>query len=465
MERDELGIHPLYVFNGLSGRAYADSVVGALRSGVPGKLDIAGLCSFMLCGAVQEPFTLIEGVRSVPPLYDTRNFGRVRFTVRDAAQAEITATLERAVVEANCHNAFLSGGIDSSSIVAILRRMCPDAEIKTFCLLNNDIRTDERVWARKVSEHNRTIHTEFPLSGEFVREHILEAVDSYDQPSVDGINGWFANWFVAEAGVKSILSGTGGDEVFAGYGCFAKPRLAYRYCRIFHHMPSLVGRGIVRLGRTEKIRKFGQMFGCAYDPYFLTRRQFDEDSIRRLLDIDESRFVEVAKMYDEMQMHVGTKDVCFGDDVINRCSWMEIRHNLLSMFVRDGVQTSRCFGLDVKFPLLSKEIVDLMLSLPGEWKCEDDVEKPLLVRAAGCGIPDECVHRRKQGFALPFDRYFKGELRELLEDFVSTGGTGIFVHKELKRVWARYLSGRLSWHRIWQCFVLDRWLKRNAICL
>lgn len=451
-----------YVYNELK----SARVIGLLDQGVPRRLSKVGLWSYLLCGAVQEPFSLVEGVRSAPVSLPWQ-IGVGECPVDPAeGQTRVTARLEEIVRTMDCPTAFLSGGIDSGALVALMRRVWPGRELRTYCVIHEDPRTDEREWARLTAERNGTKHTEFLLTDRMVKAGIAAALDCYDQPSVDGINNYFASKFVAEAGETAILSGEGGDELFAGYGQFAKPRLAYRYAGILCHFPIWMGRLLTQVAPQEKFKKLGQLFGCTYDPYFLTRRQFDPDWAGRLLNPDLKLGMtedEIVQMYDEMQRFVGTKDVDFKGDVINRCSWMEQRHNLRSMYLRDGLQTSAPFGLDIKAPLMDDELVRLVMNMPGAWKCDPKISKVMLVKAAGDGLPVECIFKKKQGFALPFDKYFREGLKDELSAFVNDGGTGLFNPKEIARIWKLYLNGRTSWMRIWQCFVLDWWMRKNRV--
>lgn len=445
----------------VSGHTFrSTTVLGLLAQGVTRRLSKHGLWSYLMSGAVQEPFTLVDGVRSAE-LQSCR-------PAFNAIGVDIKKTLLYAVRKAECRDAFLSGGVDSGSIVSLMRQTWPTDEIRTYCIIHEDSRTDERTWARLTSDRNRTVHTEFLLTDSLVKKNIEDALNCYDQPSVDGINNYFASKFVSEAGVRTILSGAGGDEVFAGYGQYAKPRMAYRCANTLRFLPRWFGGLITRYSSSEKVKKFGQMFGCPYDPYFLTRRQFDSDWIGRLLNPDlkfELTSDEIMEMFEEMQRFVGTWGEEFKGDIINRCSWMEQRHNFRSMYLRDAVQTSAPFGLEIKTPLVDDELVHQVMSLPGAAKCDSRISKPLLVRAAGNGLPAECVYKKKQGFALPFDKYLRDGLKDEVESFVHGGGVGLFDVGELKKMWEKYSAGKLSWMRVWQCFVLDWWIRKNDIRL
>ena len=169
------------------------------------------------------------------------------------------------------------------------------------------------------------------------------------------------------------------------------------------------------------------------------------------------------KLYADQMAAVDTAGIDFGVDIINRSSWMEVRHDNLSMYMRDGFQLGDAVGLAGRYPLMDASLAELLFTIPGAWKCDSNVSKPLLVKAAGTGLPDEIVHRPKQGFSLPFDKYCRAGLKDELEAFVRTGGTGLFKQSEIAAIWQRYLSGKVSWMRIWHLFVVDDWCRRNGV--
>ena len=120
-------------------------------------------------------------------------------------------------------------------------------------------------------------------------------------------------------------------------------------------------------------------------------------------------------------------------------------------------------GLAGRYPLMDASLAELLFTIPGVWKCDPQISKPLLIKAAGNGLPDEIIHRPKQGFSLPFDKYCRAGLKDELEAFVRTGGTGLFKQSEIASIWRRYLAGKVSWMRIWHLFVMDDWCRRNEV--
>ncbi len=476
--RDPMGVSWLYYWT-KDPRVCGTGVKQILAQGVPRKLCAEGLWACLLGGCMQEPFTMVEDVRSLPPgcvltveengTQHVERFWRPSFQLKDwkdRAEAEeaVAAKLEETIAlplgdrEVPC--SFLSGGIDSSTIVALLRRK-HSGRIRTFCVIHEDPRTDERKWSRMVAERNETDHTEFMLTDAMIRDGISDALTAYDQPSLDGLNVYFASKFAVEAGCKMVHSGEGGDELFVGYNQFAKPRLAYKWTPWFRWIPAGVGNALSIYGGCEKVRKLAQMFGCRYDPYFLTRRQFSPAWIERLLA--RGTKLDLVKLYADQMAAVDTEGIDFGADIINRSSWMEVRHDNLSMYMRDGFQLGEAVGLSGRYPLMDAALADLLFTIPGAWKCDPQISKPLLVKAAGSGLPEEIIHRPKQGFSLPFDKYCRAGLKDELESFVRTGGTGLFRQSEIASIWERYLAGKVSWMRIWHLFVVDDWCSRNGV--
>ncbi len=454
LKRDAMGTHPLYYYE-KDPSLCADSVCALLDKGVPKKLSVKGLKSYLVYGAVQEPLTLIEGVMCAPlPSYENLTKGSIPFAgTRDDLQLVVSDAFAQAVREdlsgIEEPAAFLSGGIDSSAVVAMMRKVHP-GKIKTYCVTHEDLRTDERQWARRVAEHLGTEHHELLLTSQMIKEDIPEALNAYDQPSLDGINMWFGCKLVREAGATSVFSGTGGDELFMGYGQFAKHRLAYKYGRLFKFIPQVVGQLIAKCAPNEKVRKLGLLMGIKGDPYYLPRRIFDDTIIRGL--------VKEEYWTDEPFPMLGW-DAPQGD-LLNRISWMECRTSLLSMYLKDGYQVSQAHGVDVKLPLLNEELVKLMISAPSALKVDAQISKPLLVNAVTDGIPMDCVTRKKMGFTLPFDAYFREALREPLLAFFERGESQLFNAKALKTVWQMYLTKRINWTRIWALYVVEMWWKR-----
>ena len=476
--RDQFGIFPLYYHvsanSSGSGILYSTSVLDLLSKGVPRKLSSEGLLSYLSYGCLYAPYTMVEGVMIVPPGcavtivgddVDVKRYWTPSFDVKewkpDELQEAVTAELLRAVREQTVAYgasgirpaAFLSGGLDSSSIV--WRRQY-DGEIRTYCVTHEDARTDERKWARMVAERNGTIHTELALSDSLVREWLDEAAGCYDQPSLDGLNFWFATKLLKETtSEKLMLSGEGGDELFMGYGQFIKHQLAYKYAPLARYFPRFVGATIDAVTTKEKYRKLAMLAGFKGDPYYVPRRILSDWQISRVLNPD---LLVASTPQLLMQPDLPL-------DLLNRISWLEMQTVVADMWMRDGFQTSAHNGISLRTPICDVRLAELLYTVPGRMKCDECISKPLLVRAAGYGIPEDCVMRKKSGFSLPFDRYFTGELKDRIDEFLSGNTTRLFRPDTIRKMGRQYKAGRLYWNRIWELFMVEDWCQKNKVTL
>jgi len=472
LRRDPFGERPLYYsLKGTNGVVYGNSVRELLNKGVPRKLSKKGLFSYLAYGCVYHPYTLIEDVWAVPPGCEVeisngeailRRYWTPSFKVHDWNREELQKELDSALLRAvgrqvaDCPAAFLSGGIDSSSIVALWRKQY-DGEIRTYCVTHEDPKTDERKWARMVAEQNHTKHTELMLEDLMIRDWLDEAVASYDQPSADGLNFWFATRLLKETGEKVVLSGEGGDELFMGYWCFIKHQMAYKYAPIMKHLPQAVGRLMDRLAPNEKVRKLAMLSGFKGEPYYVPRRILSDWQIRILV---RPELMEGASTFEELEF-TGYSEL--PEDILNRISYLELQTVVADMWNRDGYQTSVANGIDVRTPLLNAELAELLFTVPGNMKCDDNISKPLLVRAAGDGLPSACITRPKQGFSLPFDRYFTGSLKDRIDAFLTGKSSMLFNASAIVSLGVRYRAGKVYWNRVWGLFMVEDWCKRNNV--
>ncbi len=471
--RDQFGTIPLYYYVKKDGNVvFGTTVRELLNVGIPRKLSRAGMFSYLSYGCVYTPYTLVEDVYSVPagcaaiihkdgvkverywnPSFVVRNWNR------DELQDAINAELSRSVHEQTAYGypaAFLSGGIDSSSIVALWRQQY-DGEIRTYCVNHEDSRVNECKWAKLVAERNHTKHAELMLEGSMIRDWLDEAIASYDQPSVDGLNFWFATRLLKETGEKVVLSGEGGDELFMGYGQFMKHRLAYRYAPYLRHMPRMFGAALDRLAPSEKFRKLAMLVGFKKEPYYVPRRILSDWQITAMVHPD---VLGGISRIENLEL---PKTAILPDDLLNRISWLEMQTVVVDMWMRDGFQTGSHNGISLKTPICDIRLAELLYTVPGDLKCDNRISKPHLVRAAGDGMPPECVVRPKQGFAFPFDHYFSGSIKERVDEFLCGRDLQIFKKESVVGMGRKYREGKIFWNRMWLFFMIENWCKQNKV--
>lgn len=483
LARDRLGIKPLYYYHTPDRFLFASEVRALLASGlVPKRLSLAGLESYLALGAVQDPLTMIEGIYALPAghygiwrdgeftikaywMLPTQTDDELAHWPRQKIIEYLRALLEESVrlrlISDVPLGAFLSGGIDSSAIVALMSRVS-DVPPRTVSIVFPEQEFSEAPYMRLVARRFGTEHTEVMLTAEGLFEELPEALAAMDQPTFDGVNTYIVSKHTRRAGLTVALSGVGGDELFAGYNTFLwAPRLD----RLQRWMPGIVGHAVGAMVRhglrdSDRGRKLGRWFqghDLEGSAYFLTRELFSPADRRRLVpalnEIGQSN-------HDDMYLN-GLDSL----DPVNQVSVLELAHYMRNVLLRDTDAMSMAHALEVRVPLLDHQLVEFMLRVSGHAKMNVGQPKSLLVEAVG-DLPPEIVDRRKQGFTLPFPVWLRGQLRREIEtvllDYGSAGPLGEIVDgMAVRDAWQRFLRGKGTWVRPWALYVVHRWCMQH----
>jgi len=482
LARDPLGIKPLYYYRTDAQLIFASELRALLASGlVPRKLSSDGVDSYLACGSVEAPLTIVEGVRQLLPgqylQVRVDGEGKLRVTMdyfaghREAeisrSRAEAVARLRSELEESvRLHlvsdvplGVFLSGGIDSSAMVALTSRIGGEPP-RTFSVVFDEPGYSEATHARTIAARFRTDHCETRLNEDQLFALLPQALASLDQPTMDGTNTFVVAKAVKHAGVTVALSGLGGDELFAGYPSFkralkidATSALTKRLLR------AASGFGKFALNGSTQRSKFWQLAASdctAADVYRISRQLFAPDSVCQL-----ARRVP------------NTDRLCLESsaDIVNEISELELRGYMTNTLLRDTDAMSMAHSLEVRVPFVDVKVVEFALSLPGKWKLSNGmngVSKALLADAVADLLPRELLARPKMGFTLPFEKWMQGRLREeigsVLEDEASIADTGLAAGG-VRDVWRKFLQKprAIGWSRPWALYALAKWCEINKV--
>ena len=482
LARDPLGIKPLYYYATDQRVIFASELRGLLASGlVPCRLSNEGVDSYLAHGSVASPLTIVDGVKQLLPGHYLRvsadeagqvELNDVEFAVRnrerlavrrDDAVAQLRAELEESVrlhlVSDVPLGVFLSGGMDSSALVALLSRSSGQRP-KTFSIVFDEPRFTEAPFSRAVAERFETDHREIRLREDDLIEILPAAIASLDQPTMDGINTFVVSQAVKRAGITVALSGLGGDELFAGYPSFRRalkldsvPPAARKVLR------AASGVAKVALNGSVQRHKFWQLVnsdGTPADVYRISRQLFSTHSIARITGRESLE----SNGNGNHRYH----------DIVNTISQLELRGYMTNTLLRDTDAMSMAHSLEVRVPFVDTKVVDYVLSLPGEWKLGHGSSgpKPLLADALSDLLPRNFLARPKMGFTLPFEKWLQQNLRgavgSVLEDDCALAGAGLKA-KEIVGLWRRFLEkpGAVGWTRPWAIYVLAKWCELNGI--
>ena len=438
--RDRLGKKPLYYAQAGREFVFASELKALLaHPGVPRDLDESVIPSYLAFGYVPTPKTFYRTIRSVPPghvlvlepgsaprlerywrppLVGYEGTVRIDVSLAEAAagvRKRLEQAVERRLLADVPLGAFLSGGIDSSAIVAIASKQV-DRELSTFTIGFDDAEGfDERPYARLVARHLGTDHHEYVVQPDAV-ELIERLVWHYDQPFGD--SSAVPTYYLSEltrGEVTVALCGDGGDELFGGYERFAGALAAGSY----GGLPSFLRAGALRSleavpgldprGRLAGVRRFARAADQGLPDAYLSWISFVPEMEREaLLGSSDGRATQEHRDIWRQSEKAHRLD---------RLLDLNLRTYLLDDLLPKADRMSMAHGLELRSPFLDKDLLEYALRLPPKVKIRGTSLKRVLKAAMGDLLPQEILRRRKRGFGVPLDRWF----REDLKDYV--GGT------------------------------------------
>jgi len=502
--RDALGIKPLYYARRPSGGLlFASELRALVASGqVACEVDPAAVGEYLAWAAVPAPRTIYSGCAALLPghaLYCDR-LGRVRTeawwqfpevdsgkgsgrnrtgakvdaAAREAFRRELRDRLEevaRLYARSDVSlGAFLSGGLDSSACVALLRHTGAQ-QLKTFSIVFDEAGYSEESAAKVTAQALGTEHHELRLSGARLAADLPKILGCFDQPGGDGVNTYYASLAAKEGGVTVAVSGLGGDELFGGYPSFKDvPKLA-RWLPRWRILPTRLRQLIVaRLrGRADmRSRLLGDWLGTGRDIHELAsmrRRSFAETQRLALLAPEARRRAErlglLHPLIDSLPLELG------GADDFQIISAWELRSYMSDILLRDSDSFSMAHSLELRVPLIDSGLVEWVWAQPTALKYDPRVTKWGLAEATRNLLPSDILERKKQGFSLPFPLWMRGPLRPFLEECFSAKSVGEcpwLTGPVVRAMWAHFIKGNDSraWSRLWSLAMLITFCQRRV---
>ena len=357
---------------------------------------------------------------------------------------------------------FLSGGIDSSSLVALMSQA--GIRASTFSLVFREEEFNEAQHSRAVASLFSTDHHEIMVSEQDALACLPEAMLAMDQPTIDGINTWLVSAKTRAEGVKVALTGLGADELFAGYSNFRRVPRMERAAARFAMLPSGVRKPVAAsvgllAGKGDRGRKLSLLaHGDATHPYFLVRSLFTVDEREKLYSGECER-----EEHELQNLEHSSLAACQALDSVNRVSYLESTCYMRNTLLRDSDFMSMAHALELRVPFLDPALVQACFRIPGKEKLSATSPKALLLRSLGVELPRDIVHRPKRGFTLPFERWMRGEMRSTIEQALRADSAldSRLNPRAVADVWKRFLAGETSWSRPWSLFVLRKWCQQN----
>ncbi|MDC0948257.1 asparagine synthase (glutamine-hydrolyzing) [Gammaproteobacteria bacterium] len=418
LARDPTGIKPLYWSEQGGGLAFASELQALIGDLARPQLDAQAVYEYLLFGSVQEPRTLIHGVQPLQPgttlLWrngecEHRRFWQMRFgsapvsreQAIDRTRVALDDAVSRHFVSDVPVGVFLSGGIDSTALVSLARRNGVD-QLHSFSIGFADPGYDESGLAARTAAHFGCEHSEWLMSADEGVSLLDDFLSAMDQPGNDGFNSWCVSRFARQKGLKVVLSGVGGDELFGGYASFQRvPQLIRWHPALQLANPLLKWGGqALNESRALKCRRLSALATSAGGPlaaWWTMRAYFTPTEAAALLTHYGLDAASAAAIDTPLPPTV-TAD--------NSVAWLESHRYMRNQLLRDSDAMSMAHGLELRVPFADRALIDAVTALPSHERLRPG--KGLLVDAVG-DLPRWVTEQPKKGFRFPFAEWSAGE--------------------------------------------------------
>ena len=386
---------------------------------------------------------------------------------RDEVQEKLFELLNKAVSSRMIADvpmgAFLSGGIDSSSVVALMQ-LQSGQQTSTFNLSFTEKDYDESVYADMIAHRFHTKHQKHLLRPEDYIGQVTSALDAMDSPTMDGVNTYVLSSAIRQSGIKVALTGVGGDELFAGYPGFIqyKNMVASKKGLMISGLGRKALSILLRSKRDNRSHRMASVLSVdriSIDHLYPAFRKVMSDyHIQQFTKLDTGR-----KGLQEMLKKdlVGTHQL----EDFSTYSMAEYLGYTQKTLLKDADQMGMAVGLEIREPFFDHELVEFVLSLPDTIKYPH-YPKQLLVESLDPLLPNEIVHRRKQGFVLPWEHWMRNELQSFCSDAINSIAERDFIRSQaLQKHWKKFLKGdpAVHWTELWLFVVFSHWLNKQGI--
>jgi len=466
LARDRFGIKPL-IYSFVDDQfIFSSELKPFLNSNfVTKKLSHKAISELFQYGSVKQPNTMIEGVYQLLPAHCMtvkldRNYEIKKYydyvkesrklPKIDSYNEAVLKVREELEVATKYHmvsdvdvGAFLSSGVDSTAVVALMK-LYSDKQINTFSIgfKNETYVQDETAMASRTAKQLGCNHQNIKIDDEYVENIFDDFIESIDQPSIDGMNSFIVSKETAK-NMKVALTGTGGDEVFAGYTHF---KFISQYAKKKKNFISLIGQKLNRLRPNRFMKKY-DFVGVNEAKAIEMKRCIRKNLDKTLINPRYSSFLPFKDKLSSIQI----------------VSKHEIDNYMLNTLLRDNDVLSMAHSLEVRPILLDHKLVELAFSLDDNFKVRNGILKSILIDSVKDIIPSEVYKKKKQGFAMPFINWMNEPLNKKFDEVVFNPKANlVFNQVYLKQLQDRVKSKKLE-SIDWLSFIFISWLTKYSI--
>ncbi len=490
LARDRLGKKPLYYSVAGNTLVFGSEIKALLRHpAVKRGVDLPALAKYLAYDYVPSPLSLVEGIHKLSPGHSliiekgkmrTERYWQLRFTPKQhvpASEDEIAEeflerfreAVRRRLMSDVPLGVFLSGGLDSSSITAMMTELSP-GRVKSFSIGFTERSFDESHYARLAAGALGTEHREFVMEEKEALELIPVLARVMDEPLGDG--SILPTYWLSQQTRKHVtvaLSGEGGDELFCGYPTYAAHRLADWYTRLprglmKHTLEPFLWRLPVSTANFSfdfKVKKF--LSGLDYPPdvrHQVWMGSFGPGEQREIFTEDVYERIRKEELYSEVPR---TIEAGRPESRVDHVSCLDTGLYLPEDLLVKADRASMACSLELRAPLLDYTLAEFIATLPSDLKFRGFTTKYLYKKAVEKIVPKEIVHRKKKGFGIPIAKWIKKDLKGLFQDALAPDkirSEGFFRPGYVQTLLSDHLDGRKDNRKqLWTLLMFELWLK------
>ena len=483
LARDRIGKKPLFYYWDGKFFAFASELQALLSLNIPKSIDLSAIHQYLTYQYIPAPKSVFKNVFKLPPAcylilekgslkvqrYWDIDFSK-KITVTDERQLSkdvferLKQSVSHRLISDVPFGAFLSGGIDSSIVVALMSQIMQEP-VKTFSIGFEEDAYNELPYATQIAKLFKTDHKEFVVK--FDALNILpKLVRHYGEPYADSsaLPTYYLSKMTSDF-VKVALSGDGGDENFAGYDRY----YALKLMQWFRHVPRHIREASIKVlniwgesdvkSKMKRLKRFiqGSLYPQNYE-YLQWMMAFSKDNMKTLYGETMREILIRENPYDYL---IRLFECSSANDLVEKAMDADIHSYLpFDLLVKVDI-ASMANSLEVRCPFLDYKFMEFAASIPPEYKLNGRIKKYILKKAFNGLIPEEIFRRKKTGFGVPISRWFRHNLKDYISDILLSRQSlerGYFKPDAIKTLFSEHISGKIDHSpKLWTLLMLELW--------
>ena len=491
LARDRIGKKPLYYYPLDNDIVFASELKSLLTlPEVPRHIRTDAVYDFFAYQYIPDPKTIFEGIFKLEPGHylevSKESINKVQYwdisfsqqsqkteqELKQELQNIISDCTRKRMISDVPLGAFLSGGVDSSGIVAMMAKNS-ESPITTCSIGFDNDKFNETEFAKSVAKLYKTHHHELTVH-QNIKDNLEKIVSYFDEPFADP--SLVPTYFVSELARQKVtvaIAGDGGDEVFAGYEKYTTDTIENNIrkllpkiirARLFPLFAFILG----KFNNTYCRKGSSLLKSLSLNPamgFYVSNSQITDELWQSIIT-DETK--NKIGSYHPSQITTDHYDQCDGKDHLSKILYTDMKTYLPGDILVKVDRMSMANSLEVRAPILDYKLMEFAATLPSDLKYYKDEKKYILKEAFKDSLPDDILYRKKMGFSVPLADWFRGEIKTLAEEklFNSTGGLGdYFKLNEIKKLWDQHQSGKRDYSTpLWSMLMFQMWWDKYMSC-